>query len=257
MVRGLYTAYTGMMNQQNRLDVITNNLANASTVGYKREGSTSEAFQDLLAVKVKDGSEHYINRQVGYESLGVKIGETYTDFSQGSFKITGNTFDIAIEGDGFFNISFTSKSGETSTRYSRDGKFTLNNQNQLVTPDGDYVLGENGMIVIPEGAEVAIDEMGRIYADEEYVDTIKISDFEDYNYLKKYGENLYIAKDGATELDKDANTKIRQGYLEMSNINVISEMVDMIEISRAYESNQKVIQTIDSSLEKSVNLAKA
>lgn len=255
MVRGLYTAYTGMMNQQARLDVITNNLANANTVGYKKEGSTSQAFDSLYTQKIKDDSEGYIDRNIGKESLGVKIGETYTDYSQGSFKVTGNTFDLALEGTGFFNIEFTSKSGVTSTRYTRDGSFSINNEGMLVTEDGDYLLGQSGgHIQIPDGAKVAIDELGNIYADEELVDTVKITDFEDYNYLQKYGENLYTAVDGATE--KNADCKVRQGYLEMSNINVISEMVEMITISRAYESNQKAIQTIDSSLEKSVNLGK-
>ena len=252
MVRGLYTAYTGMMNQQARLDVITNNLANASTVGYKKEGSTSEAFHSMFTQKVKDGSEGYLNRRIGQESLGVKIGETYRDYTQGSYKVTGNTYDVALDGDGFFNISFTSKSGETSTRYTRAGSFTVNNAGMLVTDDGDYVLGNGGRIEIPQGAEVVIDENGNIYADKQYVDTLQITDFEDYNYLEKYGENLYVAIDGATE--KTADCRINQGCLEMSNINVISEMVEMITISRAYESNQKVIQTIDSTLEKSVTL---
>lgn len=254
MVRGLYTAYTGMMNQQARLDVITNNLANASTVGYKKEGATSQSFDSVYSIKVKDGSEAYINRRIGKESLGVKIGETYTDYTQGSFKVTGNTYDVAIEGDGFFNISFTSKSGVTSTRYTRDGAFTVNNEGMLVTPDGDYVLGQGGRIQIPDSAEVVIDELGNIYADSQYIDTLQITDFEDYNYLEKYGENLYIAIDGATE--QPAEYKVRQGHLEMSNMNVISEMVEMITVSRAYESSQKVIQTIDGTLEKSVNLGK-
>lgn len=254
MVRGLYTAYTGMINQQARLDVITNNLANASTVGYKKEGSTSEAFDSMYTQKIKDGSEGYIDRRIGKETLGVKIGETYTDYTQGSFKVTGNTLDLALEGNGFFSIAFTSKSGETTTRYTRDGSFTLNNEGMLVTEDGDYLLGQNGTIQIPQGAEIVFDELGNIYADEELVGRLKITDFEDYNYLKKYGENLYTAVDGATE--KAADFKVRQGYLEMSNINVISEMVEMITISRAYESNQKAIQTIDSSLEKSVNLGR-
>lgn len=254
MVRGLYTAYTGMMNQQARLDVITNNLANASTVGYKKEGATSQSFDSVYSIKVKDGSEAYINRRIGKESLGVKIGETYTDYTQGSFKVTGNTYDVAIEGDGFFNISFTSKSGVTSTRYTRDGVFTVNNEGMLVTSDGDFVLGQGGRIQIPDSAEVVIDELGNIYADSQYIDTLQITDFEDYNYLEKYGENLYIAIDGATE--QPAECKVRQGYLEMSNMNVISEMVEMITVSRAYESSQKAIQTIDASLEKSVNLGK-
>ena len=254
MVRGLYTAYTGMMNQQARLDVITNNLANASTVGYKKEGSTSKAFDSMYTQKIKDGSEYYINRTIGKESLGVKIGETYTDYTQGSFKVTGNTYDLALEGDGFFNVSYTSKSGVTTTRYTRDGSFSVNNENMLVTEDGDYLLGEGGRIQVPQGAKITVDEEGNIYADDEYVDKLKITDFKDYNYLQKFGENLYTAVDGATE--KTADCKVRQGYLEMSNINVISEMVEMITISRAYESNQKAIQTIDSSLEKSVNLGK-
>ena len=254
MVRGLYTAYTGMMNQQARLDVITNNLANASTVGYKKEGSTSQAFDSMYTQKIEDGSEYYINRTIGKESLGVKIGETYTDYTQGSFKVTGNSYDLALEGDGFFNISYTSKSGVTTTRYTRDGSFTVNNENMLVTEDGDYLLGQGGRIQVPQGAEITVDEQGNIYANDEYVDTLMITDFEDYNYLQKFGENLYTAADGATE--KTADYKVRQGYLEMSNINVISEMVEMITISRAYESNQKAIQTIDSSLEKSVNLGK-
>ena len=232
MVRGLYTAYTGMMNQQARLDVITNNLANASTVGYKKEGSTSQAFDSMYTQKIKDGSEGYINRRIGKESLGVKIGETYTDYTQGSFKVTGNTLDLALEGTGFFNIEYVSKSGNTSTKYTR----------------------ENGRIQIPSGAEVVVDELGNVYADEKLVDKIKLSDFEDYNYLKKFGENLYTAVDGATE--KTGDGKVRQGYLEMSNINVISEMVEMITVSRAYESSQKVVQTMDSSLEKAVNLGK-
>lgn len=254
MVRGLYTAYTGMMNQQARLDVITNNLANASTVGYKKEGSTSQAFDSMYTQKIKDGSEYYINRTIGKESLGVKIGETYTDYTQGSFKVTGNTYDLALEGDGFFNVSYTSKSGVTTTRYTRDGSFSVNNENMLVTEDGDYLLGEGGRIQVPQGAKITVDEEGNIYADDGYVDKLKITDFKDYNYLQKFGENLYTAVDGATE--KTADCKVRQGYLEMSNINVISEMVEMITISRAYESNQKAIQTIDSSLEKSVNLGK-
>lgn len=254
MVRGLYTAYTGMMNQQARLDVITNNLANASTVGYKKEGSTSQAFDSMYTQKIKDDSEGYINRRIGKESLGVKIGETYTDYTQGSFKVTGNTLDLALEGTGFFNIEYTSKSGVTSTRYTRDGSFSINNEGMLVTEDGDYLLGQGGRIQIPTGTEVSIDELGNVYADEQLVDKIQITDFEDYNYLKKFGENLYTTVDGAVE--KDGNYKVREGYLEMSNINVISEMVEMITISRAYESNQKAIQTIDSSLEKSVNLGK-
>lgn len=255
MVRGLYTAYTGLMNQQNRLDIITNNLANADTIAYKKEGATSQSFDSVLGVKIKDSSVYNINQVIGKLSLGVKIGESYTDYNSGSLEETGNTYDLAIEGDGFFAISFKDKRGNESTRYTRDGSFTVNNDGALVTKDGDYVLGQGGQITIPSGAsEITIDESGNIYADGEFVDQLQMVDFEDYNYLQKYGENMYIAVDGATQ--KDASCKVDQGYLETSNVNVVSEMVEMISISRAFESNQKVINTIDETLEKSVNLGR-
>ncbi len=120
MVKGLYTAYTGMINEQNRMDVLTNNLANVDTNGYKKEGATSQAFDDVLMYKIKDLSEAgRLSKRIGTGNLGVKIGENYTDYSQGSLKITGNTCDFAITGDGFFNIEFTDKQGNTSTQYRR------------------------------------------------------------------------------------------------------------------------------------------
>lgn len=252
MVRGLYTAYTGMLNQQKKMDTLSNNLANADTTGYKKEGVTAKTFETQLAIKVKDGSNAYIDQQIGTLNLGVKIGENYTDYSQGSYRSTGNTYDLALSGNGFFNISFMNKAGEQSVKYTRDGNFTIDNEGALRTQDGDYVLGESGEIYIPENAtDVSINKLGEIYADGEYVDTIKITDFEDYNYLKKYGENMYDAVDGAIE--KEADATIDQGYLEQSNINVVTEMVNMISLSRTYEANQKLIQTMDDALEKSAN----
>ena len=252
MVRGLYTAYTGMVNQQKRLDTITNNLANASTNGYKREGATAKAFSEYLTVKVNDRTVGYITEPIGKMSLGVKIGENYTDYSQGSFKSTGNTYDLAIEGNGFFSISFTNKNGEQSIKYTRDVEFTIDSEGTLRTKDGDFVQGEGGDISIPTDAtSVSITTTGEIYADGEYIDTISIVDFEDYNYLKKYGENMYETVEGATQ--KDTQALVHQGYLETSNINVVSEMVEMITISRAYESNQKAVQTADGMMDKAVN----
>lgn len=252
MVRGLYTAYTGMINKQKRLDTVTNNLANASTTGFKREGLTSKSFDQMLTVKLNDLSVPYLNEGIGKMSLGVKIGENYTDYSQGSFKETGNTYDLALAGNGFFTISYTDKKGNTSEKYTRDGEFTMDSEGYLRTLEGDYVQGEGGNIMIPvETSEVSIRDNGDIYADGEYVDSLRIVDFEDYNNIEKFGENLYNVVDGATETESTA--AVKQGYLEMSNINVVKEMVEMITISRAYESNQKLIQTEDDMLDKSVN----
>ena len=105
MLKGLYTAYTGMINEQNRMDVLTNNLANSATIGFKKEGSTSQSFSDVLAYKIKDSSENpNIARNIGYNTPGVKIGENYTDYSQGAFRATENNLDVALSGDGFFAI---------------------------------------------------------------------------------------------------------------------------------------------------------
>ena len=252
MVRGLYTAYTGMLNQQNRLDIVSNNLANSTTTGYKKEGSTAQAFDSMMAIKINDPTNNYINQNIGNISLGVKIGETYRDYSQGSFKATEKPLDLALAGDGMFSISFTNKAGEESIMYTRDGSFTMNSEGYLVTKDGDFVLGQDGPIQLPTSAAISIDESGNVYADQQFADKLALVDFEDYNYLEQYGENLYKTVDGAVE--KDATAKVNQGYLEMSNVNVVSEMVQMITITRAYESNQKVITSIDETLGKAVTL---
>lgn len=252
MVKGLYTAYTGLMQQQNRLDVISNNLANADTTGYKKEGATTAAFDEVLAVKIKDSSEAYLNLGIGHMSMGAKIGETYTDYSQGSFKVTDKTYDVALDGKGFFSISFTNKAGETSTKYTRDGSFTLNQQGYLVTKDGDFVLGNNNQPILLDTLQnTEIDTMGNIYQNGNLVNRLNIVDFVDYNYLSKYGENMYDMVEGGTI--QEADCRVEQGTLEASNMNVVSEMVDMIAITRNFESNQKIIQTIDETLDKAVN----
>ena len=254
MLKGLYTAYTGMINEQHRMDTMTNNLANVSTVGFKKEGATSRSFEDILTVKIKDAStgSTRITQPLGYDNPGVKIGENYTDYTQGSFRITDNTYDLALAGDGFFAIEFTNKAGETSTMYTRNGQFTLTREGYLTTEDGDYVLDtQNRRIQLNTLLESRIMDDGTIYQNGVAVATIQVTDFEDYNYLAKYAETYYRPVEGARTMA--ANAEIKSGYLEMANVNIVSEMVNLIAISRQYESNQKVIQTYDDSLEIAVN----
>ena len=164
MVKGLYTAYTGMLNEQHRMDTLTNNLANAATTGFKKEGTTAQSFNDVLGYKIKDTSEHNIPKRLGALNLGVKIGENYTDYSQGSFKATENTFDLALSGEGFFEIEFKNKAGEVSTKYTRDGSFTQDEEGYLVTKDGDFVLGTQGQhIKLNPLEETTIDRTGKIF----------------------------------------------------------------------------------------------
>ncbi len=254
MVKGLYAAYTGMINQQNRMDVLTNNLANVNTNGYKKEGATSQSFKDALAYKIKDYSEGVrLARYIGVNNPGVKIGEGYTDFSQGPLKSTGNTYDMALTDTGFFAIEYTNKSGETSVKYTRDGNFTVNSNGELVTQDGDFVLNINGdhVELNPETANTQINIYGQIIQEGVVVDQIQVTDFEDYDYLEHFGENYYQPIEGAVEIEPAA--EIYAGFLETSNISVVSEMVNMISVNRAYESNQKVITTIDGTLDIAAN----
>lgn len=253
MVKGLYTAYTGMVNEQHRMDTLTNNLANSATVGFKKEGATSQSFDDVLAFKIRDTSESpNLARRIGSMNLGVKVGENYTDYSDGPLKETGNTYDLAIAGSGFFAIEFTNKAGEVSTKYTRDGSFTVNDEGYLVTVDGDYVLDEDGeTIELDPLLTASIADNGNIYQNGRAVATVGVVDFEDYNYLEHYGETFFQTVDGAEETDTDA--KVLSGYLEHSNVQVVKEMVDMINTSRAYETNQKMIQAHDATLDIAAN----
>ena len=261
MVKGLYTAYTGMVNEEKRLETLANNLANASTVGYKKEGATSQSFSDRLAYRIKDITVPTTVNRLGDVTLGVKIGETYTDYGQGSFQVTDKKSDVAISGNGFFAISYTNKQGQTSIKYTRDGSFTVDNEGYFRTVDGDYVLNMNGALNSQDGAanyvridpnqDYAINSQGVITQNGVNIAQIGVIDFADYDFLAKYGENLYDLVAGGQIIPSDAY--IEQGALEMSNVNVVDEMVNMIAIQRAYETGQKMIQTEDSTLDKAVN----
>lgn len=252
MVKGLYTSYTGMVNEQKRLDIIANNLANAATTGYKEENVTNQSFDDVLTIKIRDESEAYNDRPIGHMSLGVKLGEVYTNFGQGSLRQTDNTYDLAIEGKGFFNIQYTDKNGVTSTRYTRDGSFTMTSDGYIVDKDGNHLLGEAGEVMIPvDAVDIIFDTNGNIYANGTYIDSLLITDFENHDYLSKTGDTMYETLEGAIEVP--GNAMVRQGFTEQSNVNVVSEMVEMITITRAYEANQKVLQSVDSTLDLAVN----
>ena len=259
---GRCEAWTGMVNEMNRLDVITNNLANADTNGYKKEGATAESFKTQLAMRIKDSSvPTWRARAIGDVNMGVKIGETYTDYDQGSFKVTDNKYDCAIDGNGFFAVSFTDKAGNTSVKYTRDGAFTISTDGFLRTKDGDYVLNQNGaqngdpaannFIQLDPNVDFTIDKAGFIYQNDQLAGQIGLIDFENYDFLSKYGENMYDLVEGGQVIA--SNASIEQGYIEASNVKVVDEMVTMITIARAYESNQKMIQTFDSMLDKAVN----
>lgn len=264
MVKGLYTAHMGMVNEMKRLDILANNLANSNTTGYKKEGTTCRSFADEMAYRLDDSSNGFRPKGLGEITYGVHLGEVYTDYDSGSFRVTDNPVDFAIDGQGFFAIAFTNKQGETSVKYTRDGSFTVNTEGYLVTKDGDYVLNQTGamngdpreqnFIRLDPNAEIKVSKLGIITQNDQVAGTLGMVDIDNYDYLEKYGENLYNLLDGGNRVAADC--QVEQGVLETSNVNVIKEMVNMITIQRAYEAGQKVINSVDSTLERVVSLGK-
>ncbi len=249
MLRGLYTAYTGMDAQQQKMDIVSNNLANANTVGFKKDDATMASFKEVLAVKINDPT-YPTNQKIGKMSLGVAVDGIYTNFEQGALKRNDDLFSAALEGEGMFVVGKTSPNGEMEQKFTRDGSFTLNANNELVTKDGNYVLGQNGKIILDSG-QFSLRENGMIYVNGVQVDQIQLRGFEDYGTLKKIGDNLYEATE--TSSMKAFDGMVRQGYEEASNVNSVKEMIDMIAIMRGYEANQKVLTTYDDTLDKVVN----
>jgi len=164
----------------------------------------------------------------------------------GKMKYTGNDLDLAIEGNGFFVVETPQ-----GKKYTRNGNFRLNHQNQIVTQQGYPVLGERGPLQTINGREINISEDGQVYLGDLKGDSFLIVDFNDKDLLNKGGDNLYELGEAREEINKDFNLK--QGYLEDSNVKIVQEMVKMIETNRLYELNQKMIQNSDNILSKAVN----
>lgn len=277
MIRGLYTGASGMSAQQVRLDAISNNLANVDTDGYKRDVAVHKSFAELLLRRVNDdgvmlnpfGSGD-MAPIVGKIGTGVENNEVFTEFEQGALKQTENDFDLAMDGKGFFAIQ--TPSGE---RYSRSGAFVLGKEGFLETKEGYPVLGENGPIQV-KANNFKVDKDGNVYVNTDYqddpfrlvsreendwkglkkLDTLKIVEFPKDRFIAKQGASLWRSTEesgDAAILAQGSRPKISQGYVEASNVNPVLEMVRMIEVNRAYEANQKSIQSEDSMLGKLIN----
>ncbi|MGP1586856.1 MAG: flagellar basal-body rod protein FlgF [Treponemataceae bacterium] len=252
MIRGWYTGASGMNAQQARLDSISNNLANVDTTGFKKDIAISKSFPELLLRRMKDDGVHTMNFGsydnapiIGKLGLGVETNEVYTIFEQGSFKETGSNTDMALSGEGFFTVM--TPYGE---KYTRNGNFIIGKEGFLETKEGYQLMGENGPIYIAD-KKFKVNEDGVIYESEDMqeIDRIKLVRFENERYIVKQGSSLY------SETNISGNPHIAEGkerpvvlqsYIESSNVNVVNEMVQMIEVNRAYEANQKTIQAEDS-----------
>lgn len=265
MVRGLYTGSMGMMAQEIAQDVTANNLANVDTPGYKRDITVFKSFPQILmhrmndnVVTIKDKTIDY-RPMVGWCGTGVEINEVFTEHRKGPIKNTGDSFDFAIHGEGFFAVQGI----DGKERYTRNGAFTINKDGFLLTPEGEFVLGERGPIQIGKQdfvvwkdgtiAENPADEP-KGWKNAAEVAKFKVVDFKDRRFLDKVGYNRFEPTPESGEaLGITEGFEIKQGHLEMSNVNIVEEMVRMIGVMRAYEANQKVIHSHDEILGKAVN----
>ena len=251
MIKGLYTAAMGMNVQAKRLDVVSNDLANASTTGYKRDKTTVSSFKDEYLTRLKDSQHNIPNKErIGKITYGAKIDEVYTDFQQGTLMSTESNTNVAIQGEGFFTVQMANG----NIGYTRDGSFNVTPNGALVTKEGYAVMGENGPIQLGEnylnsGERLTITNTGNIKVGENDIgNRLAMVSFEDPNALQKAADNLYTGGNPGA-----FTGQVLQGYLESSNVNTVDAMVDMIAISRAYETNQKMVQTQDNILGKTVN----
>lgn len=220
MIEGTET----MLAHERRMDQISNNLANVDTAGYKKEDIT---FWEMMFT----AADH--KPRVG---KGLKI---LTDQQQGITKQTDNALDFSINGEGFFTIQTPA-----GVRYTRNGNFTLNSQGQLSTADGNLVLGDGGPITL-EDQNIQVGRDGLISANGAQISRLGLVTFPDLQGLEKEGANLFRLKDGAGQAQPVEAPNIQQGYLEGANVNTVAEMTEMIDLQRAYQSQQKAIQTTD------------
>ena len=252
MLRGLYTSAMGMNVQMQTLDVISNNMSNANTTGFRSSVAVHQSFPELLAKNLHAIPGHAAHSiyNVGRPSFGVTVSGVHTNFSQGTLQQTSGELDLALSGPGFFAVESVNAAGEPTQLFTRNGSFTLDAENNLITLTGERVLDTSGNhITLPEG-NINILNNGEIQIDDETQATIRITNFENENMLRSFGYNMFVALEGAEEIDFTGN--VNQGHLERSNVNIVQEMVRMVNVSRAYELNQRMVSIHDQTLGQAV-----
>jgi len=243
MIRGIYTAASGMLAESIRTDTIANNLANVNTAGYKKDVAVTKDFASMLIYRINDGAAA---PSIGTLGVGTMVDEIATIHSMGMMRQTGNALDLAIDGNGYFAVQTPA-----GIRYTKNGTFAKNDQGQLVTQDGYQVLGQNGPITVTNtAANLTVSPDGRVMLDGVQAGQLNIVEFADEKQLLKEGSSLYNANGAQTS---PSTSRVEQGMLEQSNVNVVAEMVNLISGYRAYEVNAKTVQAHDQLLDKAVN----
>jgi flagellar basal-body rod protein FlgG len=246
MIKGIYTSEASMRPKMTRMEVIANNLANINSTGFKRDRVFVEILKESGA-PVADGRG---------DLTGTRVRRA-VDLTPGSLRPTNNPFDLALEGQGFFAVETPN-----GLRLTRNGHFMLSPDGGLVTAEGFPVQGENGNVVVPnmdkyQLGNITINEAGEVLADREPLTRLRIVTVADPDQLQKDHESLLMP--GANQIPVNIphdQLHVRQGFLEESNVDGIEEMIAMIELSRSFETDQKIIQSQDATLDRSMDIGR-
>lgn len=239
MNSGMYASLSGALVAVQRLDVLAHNLANANTPGYKKDCMKFEAVMASVETEFPSG--------YAAEAPVLVAESTAIDFSSGPVSTTGNTFDLALDGEGFFVVN--TPDGKA---YTRQGNFRVDSGGTLVTVDGYEVMGQGGPVSI-KGGTVSFSAEGKIFVEGVETGAIQVVDFAKPYDLRKIGQGLLVPNDPAVTSQPAPKTSVMQGRLEGSNVSAVEEMVQLIETSRFFEACQKVIQNYDAMTGKAVN----
>ncbi|SPD72675.1 Flagellar basal body rod protein FlgF [uncultured Desulfobacterium sp.] len=252
----IYAAASGAIAQGMRLEVLANNLANIETTGFKEDESIFSNFMPVddssnVGVLPEFQTVEGCSPLWPYANTNcqVKFDGTSINHSKGPLSQTGNPFDFAIEGNGFFCVL----TGQGEATFTRNGNFTIDSTGKLVTQDGLTVLGDNGQEIVINGKSVSVDDGGVIKADGNDLGALKIVDFDNPYELEKIGSSLFVPSEGSGPGHVASKFKVKQGFIELSNVDPIKAMTEMIEVQRAFETYQKIIRTMDEISSRSIN----
>jgi flagellar basal-body rod protein FlgG len=246
MIRGIYTAAAGLATAQLRLGVVSNNIANASTPGYKQDQLPDEIGK---AIDLRRFATDPQGNPIGSITLGPQVGVSHLDLTAGPMQETSNPLDVAIAGSGYF----ATQAADGTTRYTRDGGFHQDVDGSLRARDGSAVLDSQGQAIqLPIGTDVSVAADGTILAGGNQVAQLQIVDFAAGSQLNKIGNGMFTAPAGMTPQAANG-VQLYQGYLEGSNVDMSESMVATMNLVRAYEANQKLLQMQDETLKATVN----
>jgi len=248
----IYMAAVGALAYEKRLQIISNNLANSNTVGYKQDHGQFQ-IPDVSAFP-EESTQDIDELDITQADLFWSNFSVYTDHTSGSLKNTGNDLDLALVGKGFFCVQTSD-----GIHYTRKGDFTLNADGVLVTHNGWPVMGESGEISVDskenpnQHKKFSVDEEGNITVDGNQVDSLRLVDFPQPYNLTKVGEALFKPADSGPSEVQAEDVRVSQGFIELSNVDAVKMMTEMIEVLRGYESYQKIIRSIDEVNSRAIN----